>query len=128
MRYEDDLWVCKQAQDEYDWRGYPQEQPVSTSHFGKCFLSFNSAAQRVVMDDGKEYQYSFYAIAPLTKALYPLIPKSGERVIVRKADGTVFTMLEVRGSVTYKKRFLKLWGSQVENISEQELNTMIADA
>ena len=80
------------------------------------------------MDDGKEYQYSFYAIAPLTKALYPLIPKSGERVIVRKADGTVFTMLEVRGSVTYKKRFLKLWGSQVENISEQELNTMIADA
>ena len=89
MRYEDDLWVCKQAQDEYDWRGYPQEQEATTTHFGKCFLSFNSAAQRVVLDDGKEYQYSFYAIAPLRKALYPLIPQSGERVIVKKADGTV---------------------------------------
>ena len=62
-----------------------------------------------VLHDGSEYQYSYYVIAPLKKTLYPLIPKEGDRVRITKADGTIDKELEVRGFVTYKKRYIKIW-------------------
>ena len=109
MRYEDELWVCKTDCRSYDDKGYPNDPENEWSLFGKCFLSFNSAASKVRLADGKEYQYTYYVIAPLKKDLYSLIPKEGERVQVKKADGTVEQVKEVRGFVTYKKRYLKIW-------------------
>ena len=77
--------------------------------FSKCFISFNSSAQRVRSNDGKEYIYSYYVIAPLKKSIYHLIPREGDRVRIRKADGTIDKEMEVKGFVTYKKSYLKIW-------------------
>lgn len=125
MRYEDSLWVCKQGEPSADEDGYPVAPQETVAEFGKCFLSFNNAASKVTLADGHEYQYSFYVIAPLKKALYPLIPVEGERVIVKKADGTVYCRMTVNGFVTYKKRFLKLWCSQVEYLTKQEVEKLL---
>ena len=125
MRYEDRLWVCKQGAPSADEDGYPVEPPMTVTEFGKCFLSFNSVASNVSLADGKDYQYSFYIIAPLKKALYPFIPVEGEHVIVKKADETVYCRLKVSGFVTYKKRFLKVWASQKEYLTEQEVAELL---
>lgn len=128
MRYEDKLWVCKQGELSADEDGYPVEPQITVAEFGKCFLSFNKAAAHVQLADGQDYQYSFYIIAPLKKALYPLIPVEGEQVIVKKADETVYCRLKVSGFVTYKKRFLKVWASQREYLTEQEVTSLLQDA
>lgn len=47
--------------------------------------------------------------APLSKAKYPLIPKEGDKVVIMKKDGTIDKEMEVKGFVTYKQRYLKLW-------------------
>lgn len=125
MRYEDRMWVCKHGASSADEDGYPVEPRVEVAEFGKCFLSFNNAASHVQLADGQEYQYSFYIIAPLKKALYPLIPVEGEHVIVKKADETVFCRLKVGGYVTFKKRFLKVWGSQKEYLTEQDVSDLL---
>ena len=77
--------------------------------FSKCFISFNSAAQKVRSNDGREYIYSYYVILPLKQSIYHLIPHEGDRVKIKKADGTIDKEMEVRGFVTYKKRYLKIW-------------------
>jgi hypothetical protein len=75
----------------------------------KCFISFNSSAKKVRLNDGQEYIYTYYAILPLKQSIYHLIPKEGSRVRIRKADGTIDKVMEVRGFVTYQKRYLKIW-------------------
>ena len=77
--------------------------------FAKCFISFNSVAQKVRLNDGQEYVYTYYVILPLKKSIYHLIPREGDRVRIRKLDGTIDREMEVRGFVTYKKRYLKIW-------------------
>lgn len=77
--------------------------------FAKCFISFNSSAQRVRLNDGQEYVYTYYVIIPIEKTIYHLIPREGDRVHIQKADGTIDKEMEVRGFVTYKKRYLKIW-------------------
>ena len=70
MRYEDTLYVGKESNDGgYDEEGYAVAPTFSWNVFGKCFLSFNSSAQRTRLSDGKEYQYSYYVITPLKKDL-----------------------------------------------------------
>lgn len=108
MRYEDDLEVLKTS-GAYDKNGYPVANKAKWVKFGKCFISFNSAAQYIHLHDGNDYKYSYYVIAPLTKDKYSYIPTEGEKVRIRKADGTVYKTMEVKGFVTYKKRFLKIW-------------------
>ena len=112
MRYEDSLFVGTAEGSGYDSAGYAVAPAVSWTMFNKCFLSFNGSARRTNLADGKEYHYSYYVIVPLKKALYSLIPKEGERVRVVKADNSVDKILEVKGFVTYKKRFLKIWLSE----------------
>ena len=109
MRFEDEFSVLKHDGPEYDANGYPIDPESQWIMFGKCFLSFNSAAAKIRLNDGKDYQYAYYLIAPLTQDTYPLIPKEGERVRIKKADGSVDKVMEVRGFVTYKKRYLKIW-------------------
>lgn len=78
-------------------------------NFGKCFISFNSAGQLVTLNDGKEYQYTYYVICPLTKKRYNMIPREGDFVRIIKADGTIDREMIVRGFVTMKNKYLKLW-------------------
>lgn len=109
MKYEDELDVLKLSGGGYDENGYPIEEIETWVEFGKCFISFNSAAQTIVLNDGNEYIYSYYIIAPLNKEKYDHIPREGDKVRIRKADGTINREMEVKGFVTYKKRFLKVW-------------------
>lgn len=93
----------------YDEEMNPVNPYTEFFPFGKCFISFNDSAQRVRLNDGKEYVYSYYVIAPLKKSIYHLIPREGDKVRIVKADGTIDKEMEVRGFVTYKKRYLKIW-------------------
>lgn len=87
----------------------PKEFGTDFLPLAKCFISFNSSAQKIRLNDGKEYAYSYYVILPLKRSYYHLIPREGDRVRIKKADGTINKEMEVKGFVTYKKRYLKLW-------------------
>lgn len=111
MSYEDTLKVRKGFKEaSYDADG----NPVAGSDdeyvlFGKCTILPNSAANAIVLADGLKYAYAYELYAPLSKAKYNLIPQEGEKVWITKKDGTIDKEMEVRGFVTYKKRYLKLW-------------------
>lgn len=80
--------------------------------FGKeknAIISPNSRANKVSLNDGKDFVYSYEVIVKLKKQYYPLIPKEGSRVRLHKADGTIDKDMEVKGFVTLKQRYLKLW-------------------
>ena len=109
MNFEDTLSVLQVTEGGYDENYNPVAPLEEWVPFSKCFLSFNSQAQKIRLNDGQEYIYSYYVIAPLKKSLYPLIPKEGDKVRIQKADGTVDKEMEVKGFVTYKKRYLKIW-------------------
>lgn len=94
---------------QYDKRGNPLTPQEVYFDLSNCFISFNSAAQKVRTHDGQERIYSYYVIMPLRKDIYHLIPREGDIVHIVKADGTIDTDKEVLGFVTYKKRYLKIW-------------------
>ena len=93
----------------YDEHLNPREPRTEYFPLSKCFISFNSQAQKVRTNDGRDYIYSYYVFVPLKKSTYHLIPHEGEMVRIKKADGTIDATLEVKGFVTYKRRYLKLW-------------------
>ena len=93
----------------YTREGYPIAFEEDWFNLSKCFISFNSSAQKIRLNDGNEYIYSYYVILPLRKSIYHLIPKEGDWVHIIKADGTIDKKMQVRGFVTYKKRYLKIW-------------------
>lgn len=96
----------------YDDNGNEVVPETTWLVFGKernAIISPNSRANKVSLHDGKDFVYSYEVVVKLKKQLYPLIPKDGARVWVHKADGTIDKDMEVRGFVTLKKRYLKLW-------------------
>lgn len=109
MTLEDTLSVLKVTDGGYDENYNPIPPTEEWIEFSKCFISFNAAAQKIRLNDGQEYIYSYYVIAPLKKALYDILPKEGDRVHIQKADGTIDKIMEVRGFVTYKRRYIKIW-------------------
>lgn len=109
MTFEDSLRVLRVTGGGVDENLDPVEPTEEWVDFSKCFISFNSAAQKVRLNDGQEYIYSYSVIAPLKSSTYGLIPKEGCNVHIRKADGTIDKQMEVKGFVTYKKRYLKIW-------------------
>lgn len=109
MKFEDELEVLIVSDGGYDENGNPIDTDGEWLPFPKCFLSFNAKAEKVRLHDGTEYMYSYYVICPLNKELYGFLPKEGDKVHIRKSDGTVDSIAEVRGFVTYKKRYLKIW-------------------
>lgn len=77
--------------------------------FGKCVILPNTKASVITLADGQKYTYAYEIYAPLNKAKYPLIPKEGDNVHITKKDGTIDKEMEVKGFVTYKKRYLRIW-------------------
>lgn len=80
--------------------------------FGKqknCIIFPNSKATSVVLNDGQSYVYTYEVIVKLKKSLYAYIPKQGDYVWIAKSDGTIFREMEVKGFVTLKKKYLKIW-------------------
>ena len=96
--------------DHYDEDGNPVEEPSSEwQAFGKCVILPNSQAKIIALADGQQFVYSHEIYAPLSKAKYPLIPKEGDKVWITKKDGTIDKEMEVKGFVTYKRRYLRIW-------------------
>ena len=93
----------------FDENMNPKKPATEFFPLAKCFISFNSSAQKVRLNDGQEYIYTYYVLLPLKKSIYHLIPKEGSKVRIKKADGTINSEMEVKGFVTYKKRYLKVW-------------------
>lgn len=77
--------------------------------FGKCVILPNTKASVITLADGQKYTYMYEIYAPLNKAKYPLIPKEGDKVYITKKDGTIDKEMEIKGFVTYKKRYLRIW-------------------
>jgi hypothetical protein len=109
MTLQDTLYILRIGEGGYDEDYNPTEPQEEWVRFSECFISFNSAAQSIRLNDGNLYVYSYYVIAPLNKERYPNIPKEGGRVRIVKADGTIDRIMEVKGFVTYKKRYMKIW-------------------
>lgn len=100
------------ANGEYDEEGNAIEPQQTWVVFGKeknAIIFPNSRANKVSLNDGKDFVYSFEVIVKLKKSLYPLLPKEGTRVFLHKADGSIDKDMEVKGFVTLKQRYLKLW-------------------
>ena len=77
--------------------------------FGKCVILPNTKASVITLADGQKYTYMYEIYAPLNKAKYSLIPKEGDKVYITKKDGTIDKEMEVKGFVTLKKRYLRIW-------------------
>ena len=77
--------------------------------FGKCVILPNTKASVITLADGQKYTYMYEIYAPLNKVKYPLIPKEGDKVYITKKDGTIDKEMEIKGFVTYKKRYLRIW-------------------
>ncbi len=86
-----------------------QPEEIRFIDLGKCALLPNSRANTITLFDGQKYVYTYEVIAPLNKKRYLLLPKEGEKVRIIKKDGTIDREMEVKGFVTLKNRYLKLW-------------------
>lgn len=94
----------------YDEDGNPIEATgVVYISFGKCAILPNTSAQSVTLADGSVYKYSYDVFVPLNTKKYKMLPKEGDKVWVTKKDGTIDKAMEVKGFVTYKKRYLEIW-------------------
>lgn len=97
---------------EYDEEGNALKPEQTWVIFGKeknAVIFPNSKANKVSLNDGKDFVYSFEVIIKLKKQLYSLLPKEGTRVWLHKSDGSIDKDMEVKGFVTLKQRYLKLW-------------------
>ena len=105
------------TQRRYDFplRKYDEDgNPISVTDsfcidFGKCIILPNQQAKTITLVNGGVYTYSYEVYLPLNKKKYPLIPREGDVVKIYKKDGTIESEKEVKGFVTLKKRYLKLW-------------------
>ena len=77
--------------------------------YSKCSILPNSKAEYIVLNDGKKYTYAYEVYIPLNKAKYNFLPKQGDFVKIEKKDGSIIEEKEIKGFVTYKKRYLRLW-------------------
>lgn len=94
----------------YDAQGNPIEATATRFlDFGKCLIFPNTKASLITLNDGSKYQYAYEVIAPLSKQKYKMLPTEGDTVKIMKKDGTIEKEMEVKGFVTLKRRYLKLW-------------------
>ena len=94
----------------YDAQGNPIEATATRFlDFGKCLIFPNTKASLITLNDGSKYQYAYEVIAPLSKQKYKMLPTEGDNVKKTKKDGTIEKEMEVKGFVTLKRRYLKLW-------------------
>ena len=112
---DDDGQPDTQRRYEFPLRKYDEDgNPVSVTDsfwidFGKCIILPNQQAKTITLVNGGVYTYSYEVYLPLNKKKYPLIPREGDVVKIYKKDGTIESEKEVKGFVTLKKRYLKLW-------------------
>ena len=102
--------IVNDFQSDYDENGDPiTATDIIYIEFGKCIIIPNQQAQKITLADGSTFQYTYEVIALLKKSLYDLIPREGSRIWLIKKDTTIDCECEVKGFVTLKRRYLKLW-------------------
>lgn len=74
-----------------------------------CIILPNSSASKISLNDGTEYIYSYEIIAKLKSNLYSIIPTEGTSIRCIKYDNTIDKKMVVKGFMTLKKRYLKIW-------------------
>lgn len=100
---------------EFPYNRYDEDgNPVVATDFcfmdyGKCIIFPNQRANSISLTDGSIYVYSYEVYVPLSKKKYSLIPREGDVVKIQKKDGTIDIEKEVKGFVTYKRKYLRLW-------------------
>jgi hypothetical protein len=89
----------------------PVQENMIWMLFGNCIIIPNSRAQQITLNDGSMYLYAYEIIAPIKKIHYQhsLIPKEGTSVRIVKKDGSINKEAVVRGFVTLKQRYVKVW-------------------
>lgn len=100
------------ASGNYDDEGNPVEPATTWVVFGKeknSIIFPNTQATKVSLQDGKDFVYSYEVVVKLKKSLYPFLPKEGDMVWLHKSDGTIDKSMVVKGFVTLKQRYLKIW-------------------
>ncbi len=101
-----------QSKGMYDEKGNPLEPMQEWVAFGKqknAAIFPNSRANKIILADGQDFIYSYEVVAKLKRSLYHLLPKEGDHIWIAKADGTIDKEMEVKGFVTLKQRYLRLW-------------------
>lgn len=111
MNFSDKLKVLTITDGGYDENLNPLPPQKEWKIFGKCIIMPNDAAQKVTLADGSEYLYQYVIYAPLKSLHYKegLIPKENDKIHFIKDDKTIDKEATVRGFLTLRKRYLKLW-------------------
>lgn len=111
MRFGDKLEVLVTENNGRDVNFDPIPPTNEWKSFGKCIIMPNSSAQSVSLVDGKEYIYQYQIYAPLKSSHYKdgLIPKEGMKIRITKEDGTIEKEAFVKGFLTLRKRYVKIW-------------------
>ena len=73
---------------------------------GKCAIIQNSSAKRIILNDGKEYAYSYEVYLRIKNGME--IPNEGDVIHLTKKDKTIDKDCHVAGFVTLKN-WLKVW-------------------
>ena len=106
--------ICRSSMNEELYPDDEDGNPVVATDFcfmdyGKCIIFPNQRANSISLTDGSIYVYSYEVYVPLSKKKYTLIPREGDIVKIQKKDGTIDIEKEVKGFVTYKRKYLRLW-------------------
>ena len=112
MKFADTLLVKRSLSGGYDDDGNPIVSQSEWVNFGKeknCIILPNDKASKVRLNDGSEYVYSYVVLIKLRKDLVSIIPVEGDKVHIKKYDGTIDRDMEVKGFVTLKSKYLKIW-------------------
>lgn len=102
MRLDDTLELYT-VESGYDTNLNPTES-VKVVNIGKCKILPNSKAVKTRGNDGSEYIYSFEIFVRNPKQ----IVVEGDKVRLRKKDGTIDRIMTVQGFVTLRK-WERLW-------------------
>lgn len=100
----DDTIDLKQVATDWDEHERRVEQ-VSWLALGRCVIFPNEAARQEEGEDTLQRVYQYTVVMRKPK----VYPKEGDWVRLRKKDSSIDCEMRVRGFVTLKNRYLKLW-------------------
>lgn len=105
MSYEDNIQVLVLGESGYDDNLNPIKPTEKWLNLGDCKIHPNEKAQKVTLNDGSDYIYSYL----ITMYTPDIIPKDGDKVRITKLDESIKDkVMLVKGFVTVSNK-LKIW-------------------
>lgn len=109
MRFDDTLKVKVLSGAGFDIDLNPVTPTETWQELGKCVIFPNNKAATINCNDGEVYQYQFEVVSRLKRDYYSYLPKEGMTIHLHKKDGTIDKDFIVKGFLTLRQRYLKLW-------------------